>query len=130
MGPTAPELLPPTQTDLPCDIEGKTTKGWARKGREKERVMPWRGSGLHCGMACFAATLVLAADKQGRDRMLENQLLLGIGFQDDGIFIKRTNVAGEFGSVQQLYSDVLSGRQGHVEKRFLDIDHRHAGAKD
>lgn len=62
--------------------------------------------------------------------MLEDKLLLRVGLKHDGVFIERADAAGDFSAVQQMHGDVLSGRRGHVEERFLDTDHRHGSAKD
>lgn len=62
--------------------------------------------------------------------MFEDKLLLRVAFQHDGVFIKRADAAGDFCAVQQMHSNVLAGRQGHVEKRFLHTDYRHGSAKD
>jgi len=40
------------------------------------------------GLARFRAALVFAADQQGGNRVLEDELLLRFGFQHDGILIK------------------------------------------
>src|SRR5262249_16183275 len=57
--------------------------------------------------------------------MLEDQLLLRVGFQDNGIFVKRAHAAGDPGAVQQMHCHGLAGRKGPVEKRFLDTDDSH-----
>jgi len=51
--------------------------------------------GLVCGfhrrgpaLAGFRATLVFAADEQSGDRVLEDELGLRIGFQNDGVLIE------------------------------------------
>ena len=52
------------------------------------------------GMAMFRALLILAADQQGGNGMLEDQLFLGVCFKHDGIFIERADVAGNFRAIQ------------------------------
>src|SRR6267154_355062 len=86
--------------------------------------------GLILRLAEFAATLVFAANQHSGNGVLKDELRLGVGFQHDGILVIRAHAAGELGAVQKMYGDVLPATQGPVEKRFLDVDHRHDSAED
>lgn len=83
-----------------------------------------------CGLALLSAMLVFAADQQRGDRVLEDELLLRVVFQHDGVLIKRPYAAGDLCTIQQMNSNVFPGRQGHVEKRFLNVDYRHGSAEN
>ena len=74
------------------------------------------------GLARLSASLVFAADQQGGNRVLEDELFLCFGFQHDGILIKRAHISGDLRAVQQLNSDVLPACKSDVEKRFLNVN--------
>src|SRR5437879_717501 len=64
--------------------------------RPAGRTLPGMSKSLVCGFrnrqagfAHFTAVLVFAADKQGGNRVLEDQLGLRIVFQHDGVLVKR-----------------------------------------
>ncbi len=82
------------------------------------------------GLTLLSAMLVLATDQQCGNRVLEDELLLRVGFQHDGVFIKRPYAAGDLCAIQQMHSNVLPRRQGHVEKRFLNVDYGHDSAEN
>jgi hypothetical protein len=44
-------------------------------------------------LARFCAALIFAADQQGGNRMLEDELFLGLGLKQDGILVKRAHAA-------------------------------------
>jgi hypothetical protein len=74
-------------------------------------------------LARFRASLVPAADQQGGNRMLEDELFLCFGFQNDGILIKRADISRKLRAVQQLNSNVLPACKSDVEKRFLNVNY-------
>jgi hypothetical protein len=59
--------------------------------RQKKVLVGFSTAGR--ALACFRAALIVAADQQGGNGMLEDELFLGFGFKHDGILVKRTHVS-------------------------------------
>ena len=57
--------------------------------------------------------------------MFEDELFLRVGFQHDRVFIERAHTAGYLQAVQQMHRDMLPGREGYIEERFLYAYRRH-----
>jgi hypothetical protein len=56
-----------------------------------------------------------------RNSVLENQLLLIVGFEHDGVFVERTNASGQLDPAQQVNGDIQSFFAGGVEEGILDV---------
>src|SRR6266481_2077629 len=57
----------------------------------------------------------------GRNGMLEDQLLLVVGFQHHRIFVKGANTSRELDSAQQVNCDIGSLFACCIEEGFLDV---------
>jgi hypothetical protein len=53
--------------------------------------------------------------------MLEDQLLLIVGLEHDGIFVKRTDASGELDPAQQVDGDIQSFLASGVKEGVLNI---------
>ena len=97
--------LPANQEKICCPRWDRSHWLWAAwvmyvLWRLAGRTLPGMSKSLVCGFrnrqagfAHFSAVLVFAADKQGGNRVLEDQLGLRIVFQHDGVLVKRTHVS-------------------------------------
>jgi hypothetical protein len=53
--------------------------------------------------------------------MLEDQLLLIVGLQHDGILVEGANAPAQLDTAQQIYGDIQPLLAGSVEEGILDV---------
>lgn len=70
--------------------------------------------------------MAILADKGRGDGVFEDQLLQRARFEHDGLLIEGADLARQLHSIEQMDSDVRSGLQSSLKKRFLQISDRHS----
>ncbi len=63
----------------------------------------------------------LPSDYDGRDRVLEDEVLFVIGFQNDRILIESTNTASQFTTAQQVNRNARMFLAGSIEENLLYV---------